>query len=150
MHGVNKVTLIGNVGKDPETRYLDSGVPVTTFSLATSESFRSKSGERITSTEWHNIVLWRGLAEIAEKYVRKGDPLFVEGKIRTRSWDDKDGNRRYTTEIIASNMIMLSPRDKKNNGDQNVNSQNGYNDSIPLPEIEDFDVNNEESENLPF
>jgi len=114
MHGVNKVTLIGNVGKDPETRYLDSGVPVTTFSLATSESFKNKTGERVTSTEWHNIVLWRGLAEIADKYVKKGDPLFIEGKIRTRSWDDKEGNRRYTTEIIGSNMIMLSPRDKDN------------------------------------
>jgi len=113
MHGVNKVTLIGNVGKDPETRYLESGIPVSTFSLATSESFKNKTGDRVTSTEWHNIVLWRGLAELAETYVRKGDPLFIEGKIRTRTWEDKEGRRRYTTEIIASNMIMLSPRDKK-------------------------------------
>jgi single-strand DNA-binding protein len=117
MHGVNKVTLIGNVGKDPETRYLESGVPVSTFSLATSESFKNKNGERVTSTEWHNIVLWRGLAELAEKYVHKGDPLFIEGKIRTRTWEDKEGRRRYTTEIIANNMIMLSPRDKGEGGD---------------------------------
>lgn len=104
---VNKVILVGNVGKDPEIRYLEGGTAVCSFSLATSESYRSRDGEKVTHTEWHNIVLWRGLAEIAEKYVKKGSQLYIEGRIRTRSWDDKEGNKRYTTEIIADNMQML-------------------------------------------
>ena len=108
--GINKVILVGNVGKDPEVRHLDNGVAVTTFSLATSETYRNKDGQKVTNTEWHNIVLWRGLAEVAEKYVKKGTPLYIEGKIRTRSWDDKDGNKRYTTEIIADNMQMLGSK----------------------------------------
>jgi single-strand DNA-binding protein len=108
--GVNKVILVGNVGKDPEVRHLDSGVAVTTFSLATSETYKNKEGQKVTNTEWHNVVLWRGLAEIAEKYVKKGNPLYIEGKIRTRSWDDKDGNKRYTTEIVADVMQMLGSK----------------------------------------
>ena len=108
--GINKVILIGNVGKDPEIRHLDSGVAVASFSLATSETYRNKDSQKVTNTEWHNIVLWRGLAEVAEKYVKKGNPLYIEGKIRTRSWDDKDGNKRYTTEIIADNMQMLGSK----------------------------------------
>jgi len=108
--GVNKVILVGNVGKDPEVRHLDSGVAVTTFPLATSETYKNKEGQKVTNTEWHNVVLWRGLAEVAEKYVKKGNPLYIEGKIRTRSWDDKDGNKRYTTEIIADVMQMLGSK----------------------------------------
>jgi single-strand DNA-binding protein len=104
---VNKVILVGNVGKDPEIRYLEGGTAVCSFPLATSESYRNRDGEKITNTEWHNIVLWRGLAEIAERYVKKGTQLYIEGRIRTRSWDDKEGNKRYTTEIIADNMQML-------------------------------------------
>ncbi len=104
---VNKVILVGNVGKDPEIRYLEGGTAVCSFSMATSETYRNRDGERVTNTEWHNVVLWRGLAEVAERYVKKGSQLFIEGKIRTRSWDDKDGNKRYTTEIIADNMVML-------------------------------------------
>ena len=107
---VNKVILVGNVGKDPETRYLEGGTAVCSFSLATSETYRNRDGEKITNTEWHNIVLWRGLAEVAEKYVRKGSQLFIEGRIRTRSWDDKDGNKKYTTEIVGDNMQMLGRR----------------------------------------
>ncbi|MCK5171699.1 MAG: single-stranded DNA-binding protein [Bacteroidales bacterium] len=108
--GINKVILIGNVGQHPEFRHLDSGVAVTTFPLATSESYKNKEGQKVTNTEWHNVVLWRGLAEVAEKYVKKGNPLYIEGKIRTRSWDDKDGNKRYTTEIVADNMQMLGSK----------------------------------------
>lgn len=108
--GINKVILIGNVGKDPEVRHLDSGIAVTTFPLATSETYKNKEGQKVTNTEWHNVVLWRGLAEIAEKYVKKGNPLYIEGKIRTRSWDDKDGNKRYTTEIVADIMQMLGSK----------------------------------------
>jgi single-strand DNA-binding protein len=107
---VNKVILVGNVGKDPETRYLEGGTAVCSFPLATSETYRNRDGERITNTEWHNIVLWRGLAEVAEKYVRKGSQLYIEGRIRTRSWDDREGNKRYTTEIIGDNMQMLGKR----------------------------------------
>jgi single-strand DNA-binding protein len=108
MAGVNKVILIGNLGKDPEVRHLESGATVANFSLATSESYKDRnSGERKTVTEWHNIVVWRGLAEIAEKYLKKGSQVYIEGKLRTRSWDDKDGNTRYTTEVLADNMTML-------------------------------------------
>ncbi len=107
---VNKVILVGNVGKDPETRYLEGGTAVCSFPFATSETYRNRDGERITTTEWHNVVLWRGLAEVAEKYVRKGSQLFIEGRIRTRSWDDRDGNKRYTTEIVGDNMQMLGKR----------------------------------------
>jgi single-strand DNA-binding protein len=107
---VNKVILIGNVGKDPETRYLEGGTAVCSFPLATSETYRNRDGEKITTTEWHNVVLWRGLAEVAEKYVKKGSQLYIEGRIRTRSWDDRDGNKRYTTEIVGDNMQMLGKR----------------------------------------
>jgi single-strand DNA-binding protein len=107
---VNKVILIGNVGKDPEVRYLDSGVAVATFSLATSErAYTLQNGTQVPErTEWHNLVLWRGLAETAEKYVHKGDKLYVEGKIRTRSYDDQNGVKRYTTEIFVDVMEIFS------------------------------------------
>lgn len=111
MAGVNKVILIGNLGKDPEVRHLESGVMVANFSLATTESYRDRNtGEKRQITEWHNIVLWRGLAEIAEKYLKKGNQIYVEGKLKTRSWNDQDGNTRYTTEVIADNMTMLGGR----------------------------------------
>jgi single-strand DNA-binding protein len=110
MAGVNKVILVGNLGKDPEVRHLESGVPVASFSIATSESYNDKkTGERKTVTEWHNIVLWRGLAEVAEKYLHKGDQIYIEGKLRTRQWE-KDGVTRYTTEIVGENMTMLGSR----------------------------------------
>ena len=112
MAGVNKVILVGNLGKDPEVRHLESGVPVASFSVATSESYNDKtSGERKTVTEWHNVVLWRGLAEVAEKYLHKGDQVYIEGKLRTRQWE-KDGVTRYSTEIIGDNMTMLGGRPK--------------------------------------
>lgn len=109
---LNKVMLIGNVGKDPDVRYLDNGVAVASLVLATSErGYRLQNGTEVPErTEWHNVVLWRGLAETAEKYVHKGDKLFIEGKIRTRSYDDQNGVKRYITEIFADNMEMLTPR----------------------------------------
>jgi single-strand DNA-binding protein len=107
---VNKVILVGNVGKDPEVRYLEKGVAVAKFPLATSETYKGKDGEKVTATEWHNVVLWRGLAETVEKYVKKGSQLYIEGKIRTRSYDDKDGNKRYVTEIVADLMQMLGKK----------------------------------------
>ena len=109
---VNKVILIGNVGKDPDVRYLDSGVAVATFSLATTErGYTLQNGTQVPDrTEWHNIVLWRGLAQTAEKYVHKGDKLYIEGKIRSRSYDDQNGVKRTIVEIFADNMEMLTPR----------------------------------------
>ncbi|HDR52722.1 MAG TPA: single-stranded DNA-binding protein [Mariniphaga anaerophila] len=116
---INKVILVGNVGKDPEIRHLDSGVAVANFPLATSESYIAKNGDKVETTEWHNIVVWRGLADVAEKYVTKGRQLYIEGKIRTRSWDDKDGNKRYTTEIVADVMQLLGPRPDNQQSDNN-------------------------------
>ncbi len=109
---VNKVILIGNVGRDPEVRHLDTGVAVATFPLATTErGYTLQNGTQVPDrTDWHNIVLWRGLADIADKYVHKGDRLYIEGKLRPRSYDDQNGQKRYTVEIIADNMEMLSPR----------------------------------------
>lgn len=116
MAGVNKVILVGNLGKDPEVRHLESGVVVTSFSIATSETYKDRNtGERREQTEWHNIVLWRGLAEVAEKYLHKGDQVYIEGKLRTRSWE-KDGITRYTTEVVGDNMTMLGSRSGGNSG----------------------------------
>ena len=110
MAGVNKVILVGNLGKDPEVRYLDSGVAVANCTLATTENYKNKEGEKVSQTEWHNLVLWRGLAEVAEKWLKKGSPIYVEGKIKNRKWEDKDGNTRYNTEILVDNMTMLGGR----------------------------------------
>src|SRR4030095_5800394 len=110
MSGVNKVILVGRLGKDPEVRNLENGATVANFTLATSESYKDRTtGEKKEVTEWHNIVLWRGLAEIAQKYLHKGDMVYIEGKLRTRSWE-KEGVTRYTTEVLGDNMTMLSPK----------------------------------------
>ena len=114
---LNKVMLIGNVGRDPEVRYLDgngangAGTKVATFTLATSERYRDRSGELRENTEWHNIVAWRQSADIAEKFVRKGTQLFIEGRLRTRSYTGQDGVKKYTTEITVDNLQLLSKRD---------------------------------------
>lgn len=140
MAGVNKVILIGHLGKDPEVRYLEGGTAVANFTLATTESYKDKSGNKVDQTEWHNVVVWRGLAQIAEKYLKKGQQVYIEGKLRTRSWDDKEGNKRYTTEIVADNMTMLSKRDESSSGSSvsqgdygsaNI-SQGGPTDDLPF------------------
>lgn len=105
--GVNKAILLGNLGKDPEVRHLDNGRAVANFSIATSESYKNRSGEKVTNTEWHNIVLWTPLAEIAEKYLKKGNQVYIEGRITTRSYDDKDGNKKYITEIVGRELTLL-------------------------------------------
>ena len=110
MAGINKVILVGNLGKDPEVRHLENNVAVATFTLATSESYKDKTGQRIEKTEWHNIVMWRGLAEVAEKFLKKGQMVYIEGKIRSRNYQDKEGQTRYTTEIVADEMTMLGAR----------------------------------------
>ncbi|MFT4833839.1 MAG: single-strand DNA-binding protein [Marinoscillum sp.] len=118
MAGVNKVILVGNLGKDPEVRHLESGAVVASFSIATTESYKDRNtGERRDQTEWHNIVLWRGLAEVAEKYLHKGDQVYIEGKLRTRSWE-KDGITRYTTEVVGDNMTMLSGKPSTNSNQE--------------------------------
>ena len=137
---VNKVILIGNVGADPEVRYLEGGVAVTRFSLATTETYNNKNGERVSQTEWHNIVLWRNLAQIAEKYVKKGMTLYIEGRLRTRTWDDQNGNKRYTTEIYGDTMQMLSR--KQDNYEKTPEP--------PLPEAPSSLSNSDDSDDLPF
>lgn len=113
---VNKVILVGNLGKDPELRYTPSGAAVATFSLATSERYKDRDGQQQEKTEWHNIVAWRQLAEICGKYLHKGKQVYIEGRIQTRSYDDKDGNKKYITEIVADQMQMLGARGEEGGG----------------------------------
>ncbi|HPE34751.1 MAG TPA: single-stranded DNA-binding protein [Bacteroidales bacterium] len=112
MAGINKAILIGNLGRDPEIMTFENNVKKATFSLATTESYRDKEGNRVDQTEWHNIVLWRGLAEIAEKYLRKGSSIYLEGKIKTRSYE-QNGVKKYVTEIFGDNLQMLGKRDQE-------------------------------------
>lgn len=107
MKGLNKVTLIGNLGNNPEIQNLENNIKVAKFSLATSETFKDENGKSHSSTEWHSIVLWRGLAELAEKYLRKGSMIYLEGKIKTRSYIDKNNEKRFVTEIIGESFLML-------------------------------------------
>ena len=116
MSGVNKVILVGRLGRDPEVRHLENGAAVANFSIATSETYKDRNtGERREQTEWHNIVLWRGLADVAERYLKKGDMIYVEGKLRTRSWE-KDGVTRYTTEVVGREMTLLGSREDNAGG----------------------------------
>ena len=148
---VNKVILVGNVGKDPEVRHLDSGVAVANFPLATSETYIAKNGDKVTTTEWHNIVLWRGLADVAEKYVTKGRQLYIEGRIRTRNYDDKDGVKRYVTEIYGDVMQLLGSADRQSTGQpgqpESIKSTPSSSISPDEPDIDDFSGGDED---LPF
>ncbi len=145
MRDINKVILIGRLGKDPEVVNFESGTKKVSFPLATGESYTNKNGERIENTEWHNIVMWRRLAEIAESYLRKGDPVYLEGKLRTRNYDDKDGNKRYITEIEVENLSMLGTKNDNNgssgasssNTSSNTSNQNVGNNSSPDVSFED-------------
>ena len=148
---INKVILVGRVGKDPELRHLDNNAAVARFTLATNETYKNKSGEKVTNTEWHNIIVWRSLAEIAGRYIKKGTMLYVEGKIRTRSWDDKDGIKRYTTEIEADNFQMLSSKNDDAAGSAMTphvqTSSTPGNDFVPDT---DFAPGAEATDDLPF
>ncbi len=124
MAGVNKVILVGNLGKDPEVRHLDNGRAVANFPLATSETYKNKQGERVTNTEWHNVVLWTPLAEIAERFLKKGGQVYIEGKLTTRSWDDQEGNKRYTTEVVGREMTLLGGRPEGGGGAPQENTTN--------------------------
>lgn len=114
MKGLNKVMLIGNLGKDPEVQTLEGNVKVAKFSLATTESYKDDKGQTHSNTEWHNIVVWRGLADLAEKYMRKGCTVYIEGKNRTRSYDDKQGTKRYVTEVVGDQIVLLDKKEEKN------------------------------------
>jgi len=141
MSGINKVILVGHLGKDPEVRHLDNNVTVASFPLATSETY-NKDGKRIEQTEWHNIVMWRGLAEIAEKFLHKGKLVYIEGKIRTRSYEDKENVKRYTTEIVADNFTMLGRKSDFEGG----NAPGGFENDNPV----NYRENQGEEDDLPF
>ena len=134
---LNKVILIGNLGADPEIREMPDGTKMAKFSIATSEKYTNKSGEKVSNTEWHTIVLWRGLAEVAEKYLQKGASVCVEGKLKTRSWEDESGIKKYATDIQGDNMTMLGSRRDSDGSDS------GYN---PPPEISKASDTNENVE----
>lgn len=149
MRGVNKVILVGNLGKDPELKKLDNDTSLTRFPMATSESYMDREGNRIDQTEWHNIVLWRGLADVANNYLKKGSKVYIEGKLKTRSYQDKDNNTRYTTEIVADQMVMLDSK-----GDASDNSSASYSPPKESNNVASGDSSSETPQNyeddLPF
>lgn len=153
MSSVNKVILVGHLGKDPELRYLEGNVSVASFPLATSETF-NKDGRKVEQTEWHNIVMWRGLADVAAKYLTKGRLVYIEGKLRTRSYEDKEGVRRYTTEIVAESFNILGRKsdfdstNSSNNASNNTNSAAATNSGVQEQSV-DF-TENETDDGLPF
>jgi single-strand DNA-binding protein len=116
MRGVNKVILIGNLGREPDIQYLEGNIAVAKFPLATTETYKDKNGTLISQTEWHTVVLWRGLADLALKFLHKGSLVYIEGRIRTRNWEDKDKNRRFSTEIVGDNLVMLDKRKEHSDG----------------------------------
>ena len=143
---VNKVILIGNLGKDPEVRRLENGAVLASFSIATSESYVDKqSGEKKEITDWHDVVLWRGLAEVAEKYLVKGTKIYVEGKLKKRSWQDKEGHTRYSTEVVGDEMTILSKIENKEN---NTAPYRQESNKEVVQKIQDFSP--EEGDVLPF
>jgi single-strand DNA-binding protein len=146
MAAVNKVILIGNLGKDPEFKYTPGGQPVATFSLATTERFSDKNGQRQEKTEWHNIVAWGKLAELVNQYLKKGRSAYIEGKLTTRSWDDKDGNKRYKTEIVA-NTIQFLGSTSGNGGEHDFSSSSPAFDAHPMSSSGPADT---VEEDLPF
>ena len=149
MRGVNRVILIGNLGKDPDTQYLEGNIAVSKFPLATTETYKDRSGKLISQTEWHTVVLWRGLAELAQRFLHKGSLIYVEGRLKTRSWEDREGNKKFATEVIGDNLIMLDKRSENSHTGsvaQNAGSESleGYNSQDVPP------VSEEGNEGLPF
>lgn len=147
MRGVNKVTLIGNLGKDPDLQYLEGNIAVAKFPLATTETFKDKTGNLVSQTEWHTVVLWRGLAELAQKYLHKGSLVYIEGRLRTRSWEDKDKNRRFSTEIVGDNLVML---DKRREGGEDAPAIDNANTAGDSFSESDLSFNPGDKDNLPF
>lgn len=144
MRSLNKVMLIGRLGKDPELQNFESGAKKVTFSLATSEKFTNRAGNVEEATEWHNIVMWNKTAEIAAQYLRKGDPLYIEGKITYRSWDDNEGNKRYMTEVRALSMIMLGSKNDRSSSEVVQKS------APPVAKTEALPPAEEAADDLPF
>lgn len=144
MRGVNRVMLIGNLGKDPDMQFLEGNIAVAKFSLATTETYKDRSGKLISQTEWHTVVLWRGLAELAQKYLHRGSLVYIEGRLKTRSWEDKEGNKKFATEIVGDNLIML---DKRSDG---TSSQPGFEDHDPQNGPEPGHPEDNPGERLPF
>jgi single-strand DNA-binding protein len=138
MASLNKVMLIGNLGKDPEVRYTTSGQGVASFSIATTEKFKNKSGDMEERTEWHNVVLWGKLAEIAKDYLSKGKTVYIEGRLQTRKWQDKDGRDRYTTEIVGDKMQMLSPKGGGGGGRSGGEPVAAYDDPVGYNQEDDI------------
>lgn len=150
MSGINKVILVGHLGKDPEVRHLDGGVTVASFPLATSESY-NKDGRKIEQTEWHNIVMWRGLADIASKYLQKGKLVYIEGKLRTRSFEDKEGHKKYTTEVVAENFTMLGRKsDFENDNSEGSNQSKTENGMVKEDQPMNYDKETAADDDLPF
>lgn len=147
MSSVNKVILVGHLGKDPELRYLEGNVSVVSFPLATSETF-NKDGKKVEQTEWHNIVMWRGLADVASKYLNKGRLVYIEGKLRTRSYEDKEGVRRYTTEIVAESFNILGRRSDFESPTTNTTTSNATTNQVQEQSV-DF-TENDGDDGLPF
>lgn len=143
MRGVNRVMLIGNLGKDPEIQYLEGNIGVCKFSLATTETYKDRSGKLISQTEWHTVVLWRGLAELAQKYLKRGSLVYIEGRLKTRSWEDKEGNKKFATEVVGDNLIML---EKRSDGSHEM----GENIDESMPPPHDIPENPTGEERLPF
>ncbi len=133
MRGVNRVMLIGNLGRDPDVQYLEGNIAVAKFPLATTETFKDRAGKLISQTEWHTVVLWRGLAELAQKYLHKGSLVYIEGRLRTRSWEDKEGNKKFATEVVGDNLIMLDKRSDGHSSHGPTHSENaeGFNADVP-------------------
>ena len=146
MSGVNKAILIGNLGKDPDLRNFEGGNVVANFTLATTEVYRDRNGNKVEQTEWHNIVIWGKLAEIAGKILRKGAKVYIEGRIKNRSWDDREGNKRYITEIVAENFTLLGPRP----GTGTANSTGSDDDLSHSQPDHEKGIIQEESNDLPF
>ena len=142
---VNRVMLIGNLGKDPDVQFLEGNIGVAKFSLATTETFKDRAGKLISQTEWHTVVLWRGLAELAQKYLHKGSLVYIEGRLRTRSWEDKEGNKKFATEVVGDNLIMLDKR-TDTSGSHGPVSHEGV-EGVTNPETPSI---GEPSEDLPF
>jgi single-strand DNA-binding protein len=147
---VNKVILVGNVGKDPEVKHLESNVSVANFPLATSETYTNKNGEKVTTTEWHNIVCWRNQATLAENYIRKGSQIYIDGKIRTRSYDAQDGTKRYITEIYAESIQLLGKKGDGSPGDTNRTSEQTHVNEPSNGPSSYQNSGDKESDDLPF
>ena len=147
---LNKVMLIGNLGKDPETREMGDGTKMAKFPIATTETYKNRQGEKVSNTEWHNIVLWRGLAEVAINWLKKGDSVYIEGKLKTRSWEDENGVKKYATDIQADNLSMLGSR--RDNESQYQSNSSEQNTNTELKKVDENKVNetSNEEDDLPF